>query len=79
MILKVLFIQVEAIYVSKTKGLHRRKSNIIAQKSKLFEALPNRLWERENHLHLYNVEAHNETNPLKPRIQNPKKNRIQKS
>jgi hypothetical protein len=48
------------VYISQNKSFHIRKSSIIAQKSKLFAASPNRLWEGENALHLYIVEAHNE-------------------
>jgi|HubBroStandDraft_3_1064219.scaffolds.fasta_scaffold29381_2 hypothetical protein len=65
--------------ISHNKGSHGHKTNIIAQKSKLFAASPNRLCEGENLLHLYIVEAHNRTNPLKLKIQNLRKTRIQKS
>jgi hypothetical protein len=66
-------------FFPQNKAFHWRKSGIYAQKSKLFDRLPNRLWEGENASFLYIVEAHNRSKPLKLSIQNPKKNRIRKS
>lgn len=65
--------------ISHNKGSHGHKTNIIAQKSKLFVIPPNRLLEGENALHLYIVEALIRSDPLKPKIRIRKKPGIRKS